>query len=182
MKSNLSQEQLGKSLDRRIRHLMIKTLEKFEDAFSDLENTREGNLFKGDLRTAFNDVLRAQRDELNDYVVEYRPLRLAEDNTVAITQTFMQSVQKVEFGFIGNKPYFSISASVDKIKVLNSLRSELDAGVIFMENEQTATLQIVGVVPCVDSVLIIMDRYRLHADVREKYKQWRSEVVKIYRS
>lgn len=182
MKNNPSQEQLIKSLDRRVRHLMIDTLEKFEDAFPDLENTREAQLYKANLRTAFNDVLRAQRDELRDYEVEYRPLRLTDDNTLAMTQTFMQSVQKIDFGFKNAIPYFIVYANQDKIKVLDALRSELNAGVIFMYDEHTAALQIVGVTACVDSVLIIMDRYRLHADVREKYKDWRREVVKVYRS
>ena len=67
MKNNPSRDQLTKSLDRRIRHLMIRSLEKFEDRFPDLDDTREGQIYKGDIRNAFNDVIRAQRDELREY-------------------------------------------------------------------------------------------------------------------
>lgn len=182
MKNNPSQEQLTKSLDRRIRHLMIETLQKFEDNFPNLDNSREGQLYKSSLRTSFNDVIRAQRDEIRDYEVEYCPLRLTDDNTIVMTQTFMESIQKVDFGFKDRVPYFAIYADKEKAKVLNALRRELDAGVIFIENDSIAVLQIVGITSCVDSVLNVMDRYRLHADVRERYRIWRDEVVKIYRS
>jgi len=192
MKHNPSRDQLSKSLDRRIRHLMIRTLERFEDVFPDIDRTREGQVFKGDIRTIFNDVLRAQRDELRDYEVEYRPLKLTHDNVLAMTQTFMQAVQGVNFGFTeettlstNSVPFMAIYASHDKAKVLDALRAEMGTGVI---SNRTSTLdgeglmlQIVGVQSCIDSVLPIMDRYRLHADVRSKYQDWRSEVVKAYR-
>lgn len=179
MKNNPSQEQLTKSLDRRIRHLMIRTLERFEDSFPDLDDTKEGQIFKGDIRNAFNDVLRAQRDEVRDYEVDYRPLRMNEDNTLSMTQTFMQTVQKIDFG-IRSEPFLTISASIDKRGVLDAIRSELNAGVI-CEEDGYIVLEIVGIEPCINSVIPILDRYRLHADVRAKYKTWRGQVVKLYR-
>lgn len=183
MKTNPSHEQLSKSLDRRIRHLMIKTLESFEEAFPQIANTSDGQRHKSGIRTIFNDIIRAQRDELLDYEVEYRPLRLSEDNILAITQTFMQTVQKIEFGMtLDSQPVFLIQASEDKLKVLDALRSELGAGVVCIDKPGIAILVVVGVEACVDSVLPVMDRYRMHADVREKYKLWREALVKLYRS
>lgn len=181
MKNNPSHEQLSKSLDRRIRHLMIKTLQTFEEAFPAIANDSEGQRYKSGLRTVFNEMMRAQRDELLDYEVEYRPLRLSDDNILAITQTFMQSIQKVNFGFIDKTPFMEIHAAPDKVKVLDALRSELDAGLVYMESG-VALLTVVGIQPCVDSVLPVMDRYRMHADVREKYRLWREALVKLYRS
>jgi LAGLIDADG endonuclease len=179
-KDNLSRDQLSKSLDRRIRHLMIRTLERFEDSFEDLNNTREGQVYKSDLRNMFNDVLRAQRDELLDYEIEYRPLRLTEDNTLAITQTFMQSVQKVEFGFKDSgKPHFSIYAASDKSKVLDALRAELGCGILYFNNNNVI-LNVVGISDCIISVIPLMDKYRLHVDVRKEYINWRQQVVDIY--
>lgn len=180
---NPSHEQLSKSLDRRVRHLMIKTLETFEAAFPEIANSSDGQRYKSGLRTIFNDMMRAQRDELLDYEIEYRPLRLSDDNILAITQTFMQSVQKIEFGFIGSddKPFMLIYAAGDKLKVLDALRSELNAGVVYLDKTGVAVLTVVGVSSCVNSVLPVMDRYRMHTDVREKYKAWREELVKLYR-
>src|ERR1700742_5206394 len=105
MKNNPSRDQLIKSLDRRIRHLMIQTLERFEDTFPSLDAVREGQVFKGDLRTMFNDVLRAERDELRDYEVDYRPLRMDDNNTLSITHTFLQSFQKITVD-VRDKPSF----------------------------------------------------------------------------
>lgn len=179
MKNSPSREQLTKSFDRRVRHLMISTLERFEDAFPDMDQTREGHVFKTDLRNAFNDVLRAQRDELLDYEVDYRPLRMNPDSTLAMTQTFMQTVQKITFD-IADKPSIKIYTSSDKGNVLEAIRSEFGTGVIY-ESDDGLVLEIVGVQSCVDSVLSIIDRYRLHADVRAKYRDWRSKVIELYR-
>lgn len=179
MKNNSSREQLTKSLDRRIKHLMIQALEKFEDTFPDLEDSREGRIFKGDLKNAFNDVIRAQRDELRDYEVDYRPLKLNDDNTLAMTQTFMHTVQRIEFG-TRDQPFIKFYGNLDSKYVLESLRNELEAGVIFVEND-SLILELVGIESCINSVLPLMDKYRLHANVSPRYCEWRSQVVKLYR-
>jgi len=193
MKTNPSREQLSKSFDRRTKHLMIRTLEKFEDTFPDLDETREGRIFKGDIRNAFNDVMRAQRDEIRDYDVDYRPLKMTDDNTLAMTQTFMQAVQGVNFGFseettlsLRVRPFFEIYAATNKRHILESLRTEFGTGAVSNINRtdtgEGLMLQIVGTQSCVDCVLPIMDRYRLHGVVEPKYAEWRDQVVKIYRS
>jgi len=134
MKTNPSRDQLSTSLDRRMRHLMIRTLERFEKSFSSIDQTRDGQVFKADLRTMFNDALRAQRDELNDYKIEYRPLHVTSDNTLAMTPTFLQTVQKVDFGFKSSgDPFVSIYASIDKANVLDALRIEMQHGLLHSE-------------------------------------------------
>jgi len=179
MKNNPSRDQLAKSLDRRVRHLMIRTLERFESSFSQQDETREGQLFKADLRTAFNDALRAQRDELNDYEIEYRPLRMTSD-TLAMTPTFLQSVQKVDFGFkLKGDPFFAVYGSIDKAVVLNALRAEMECGLLNQQNEH-AVLTVVGLEACVFSVLPLLDKYLLHPDVRKRYIAWREEITKLY--
>ena len=179
MKTNPSREQLTKSLDRRIKHLMIQVLEKFEDTFPDLEHSRDGMIFKGDLKNAFNDVIRAQRDEVRDYEVDYRPLKLTDDNTLTMTQTFMQTVQKIELSK-RKKPFIRFYGNLDSGRVLEALRDELNAGVIVVEND-SLVLELVGIDTCVNSVFKVMDRYRLHTSVSPRYCDWRSEVVKLYR-
>jgi hypothetical protein len=184
---NSSRDQLVRSSDRRIKHLMIQTLESFEDAFPDIDSTRDGEIFKAGLRTAFNDVMRAQRDELHDYEVEYRPLKLTNDNTLAVTRTFMQTVQKIEFG-IDNQPYMRICVSEEHANVLDAIRAEFGAGVLYdttdtlYQSDKQVVLEIVGVLSCVDRVLPRMDKYRLHPDVRKNYLRWRTEVVELYRN
>lgn len=178
---NPSREQLSKSLNRRIKHLMIRTLEKFEDAFPDLDRTKEGGIFKSDLRNIFNDVIRAQSDELRDYHVEYRPLHLSDDNILAMTQTFMKSVERIDFDIHLDKPYIRVHAGVAHRQVLEALRSEMNAGVVFGDGDGLV-LEIVGLKDVVRSVLPIMDRYRLHSSVGANYDQWRGQVVKLYRS
>jgi hypothetical protein len=159
---------------------MIQTLEGFETRFSELENTTDGQKFKAGLRTAFNDVMRAQRDELYDYDVEFRPMRADDDRPLSITKTFLETVQRMEFG-VSESPYFKIYGAVDRGKVLQAIRSEFGSGVVYEESE-SLVLEIVGIESCVNCVLPIMDRYRLHSGVRENYYQWREELIKLYRS
>jgi len=159
---------------------MIRTLEKFERAFPDAQEQHASQVFKGDLRTMFNDVLRAQRDELQDYQVDYRPLRLTDDNILAMTRTFMETVQKIEFS-IETAPSIRIYAGKDKGGVLDAIRAEFGTGVLYMSGE-SVVLEIVGTQSCVDCVLPIMDRYRLHESKRAEYRSWRQEVVRAYRS
>ena len=90
-KHNPSHEQLAKSQSRRTNALMVRLLEKFEDAFPDLERTHQGQVYKGTIKAMCNDVIRAARDELNDYVLDYRPLHLTEHNTLAMSRTFSGS-------------------------------------------------------------------------------------------
>jgi len=178
-KQNQSLDQLSKSLDRRSRHLMVQTLQRFEDSFPDVDNTRQGQVFKADLRNMFNDVMRAQRDELNDYEVEYRPLRMTDNGTLAMTQSFMQTVQKVEFGSRGSIPFMKIYSSTEYSRVLDAIRIEFDAGVLHYNTPQEVILEVVGAHDCV-SVLNVMDRYRLHEKTGLIYREWRSKVVKVY--
>lgn len=179
-KSNPSRDQLSKSLDRRVRHLMIRTLERFEDAFPTEDESREGHIFKGDLRNMFNDVLRAQRDELHDYEIEYRPLRMTDDNVLAMTPTFLQTVQKVKFDFRDKVPYIQIFAHTDRVRVLDAVRSEFGSGILYYNTQEEVVLEIVGVLNCVDSVLPLLDRVSLHVGIRTSYAQWRQKVVKAY--
>lgn len=179
-KQNPSLEQLSKSIERRSRNLMIKTLEKFENAFPDVDSTRHGQIFKTDLRNMFNDVIRAQRDELYDYEVEYRPLRLSDNGTLAMTQAFMQTVQKIDFGFRDKVPYLKIYSGIDHARVLDAIRIEFDAGVLYHLDDGSIVLEIVGTKTCAECVLVLMDKYRLHDKTISAYRSWRSEVVKAY--
>lgn len=183
-KSNPSREQLSKSQTRRIGSLMVRTLQRFEDTFPSFANSREGKIYKGDLKGMFNDVIRAARDELTDYVVEYRPLRLTENNTLIMSRTFLQTAKVIDFSFTANgEPSITFRASQDKLPILEAMRTEFGTGVVFnLANEDSAVLQIVGTEACVNCVLSVMDKYRVHQDLRDKYREWRQAVVERYRS
>lgn len=172
---------LSKSQSRRISHLMIRCLQKFEEVFPDLEDSPDGRRFKGDLRNAFNDAMRAARDELNDYDVEYRPMRMGDDNILALTRTMMETVRRVSFG-VSDKtglPFMTMSASTSKGKVLDAVRAEFGCGVIVSE-DSVLRLVIVGTQDCVNRVIPIMDKYRLAEGVRDQYRVWREAVVRAY--
>lgn len=178
-KQNYSRDQLIRSTERRTKHLMIQTLEGFEDRFPELENSNDGQKFKAGLRTAFNDVMRAQRDELYDYDLQYRPMRV-DDNNLAVTKTFIETVQRMEFG-LSDSPFFRIYGAKDRRRVLQAIRTEFDSGVVHEERDGLV-LEIAGIDSCINCVLPIIDRYRLHSTVREEYHLWRQELVKLYRS
>lgn len=170
-------------MDRRLRHLMVQSLEKFEDTFPDLEESKEGQLFKNDLKNAFNDAMRAQRDEIRDYDVEYRPLKIDSNNILYITQTFLQTIQNIRFGFtnISDEPMVEIMAALSHIKVIDALRSEIEAGII-LRSDNMCTLCVVGLEDCVNKILPIMDKYTLHNKVRKQYLDWKQEIIEIYKT
>jgi hypothetical protein len=177
MRQNLSKDQLKKSVERRVKHLMVQTLSNFDQSF---EKSRTGDIFKSTLKTACNDVIRAQRDELNDYEVEYRPLRLTDDNVLALTKTFMETVQRIDF-VEGKNPRMIIRANKEKWKVMSAIRSEIGTGILYISGDEVR-LEIVGLQSCVDFVLPVMDNYVINQDVRSRYTAWRLYIVNQYRS
>lgn len=180
-KINPSRDQLLKSSERRLRFMMIRTLESFERRFDDIEDSKDGKLFKNDVRNMFNDAMRAQRDELYDYEVDYRPLKVGDDSSLILSRSFLESVRAIDFSIFDGKPSMRIFASEDKHKILSAVRQEFGAGVIYKRDDKLI-LEIAGTQDCANCVLFIMDKYRLSDQVREKYKNWREEVVKYYRS
>jgi hypothetical protein len=177
---NQSNEQLSRSIERRCKHLMVQMLEGFERRFDDLAESRDGRLFKSDIRTACNDVMRATRDELGEYTVEYTPLRLDTNNVLALTRQFLETVQKVEFGQ-DKLPWIRFYASEEHGRVLGAVRAEFGEGIVIKQDD-ALVLEIVGLNSCVRSVLPIMDRYRFQPGVRDSYVTWRKGVEDAYRS
>lgn len=178
-----SRQQLARSGERRVKSLMVRTLEKFESLYPAIQRTREAGIFKGDIKTMFNDVIRAHRDELNDYEIDYRPMRVTNDDRLALTRTFMSTVQRVEFDFTTEQgsPTVKVYAHADNLDILRAIRSEFNAGVIYA-SDTSVVLEIVGLQDCVKCVLPIMDSYGLHTSVQKSYQSWRRAVVRDYRS
>lgn len=174
MVDSRSKRVLTNSLDRRMKHVMVRLLEEFDKRFRE---TDDGNLFKIDLKHAMNDMMRASRDEINDYDVEYRPVRVRADNTLSMTKDFMESIECLEF--FEEPISFRIEASKDKAKVLEALRSELGVGVTLLDDNDKAVYAVHGVRDCL-ATLPFLDKYRLTPNVRAQYVQWRSHLVYSY--
>jgi hypothetical protein len=173
-----SREQLLKSSERRIKHLMVQTLTKFEDRFNDLANSNYGEIFKADLRNAFNDAIRAQRDELYDYQIEYRPLKFNQDNTIIATKSFLNTVQNIEF-INDARPGIKMLATVEDARVLDAIRNEMGVGVLY--NVQNGIIfEIRGLEDSINCVLPLLDRCKFNEGVRQKYLNWRKTVVLQY--
>jgi hypothetical protein len=159
---------------------MVQMLEGFERRFDDIAESRDGRLFKSDIRTACNDVIRSTRDELREYTVEYTPLRLDANNVLALTRQFLETVQKVEFGHRG-APWIRFYAGPEHGRVLGAVRAEFGDGIL-IDEDKSLVLEIVGLDSCVRSVLPIMDKYRFQPGVRDNYVTWRKGVEDAYRS
>ncbi len=176
MQNNKSHQLLSSSIERRLKHLMIQMLTKFENNFADFKDEQNGSLFRSDIKTAVNDVIRATRDELRDYHIEYRPLRLAEDNILSITTTFLETVKKIDFT---DKPSIRIYSHQNKAHILDAIRSEFGAGVLYFIEESTV-LEVAGLATCINTVIPVMDRYKFANEVRPKYLEWRNKLVQSY--
>jgi hypothetical protein len=158
---------------------MVTTLSKFEDAYPDLQRQDDARRFKGTVRTVFNEAIRATSDELTDYEIDFRPLRVT-DSAITLTRTFMETVQKVDFTLLNDVPCIEIHAGLNKVSVLNAIRAELEGGIVY-KNDEDLVLSIAGVDDCVE-VIPAFDKYRMLPDVRERYRDWRENVVKLYRN
>lgn len=177
MKKNQSHQTLSTSMTRRVYNLMTRTLSNFDRNFNFVDVDTAEN-FKHDLKNSFNDVIRAMRDELEDYDIDYRPFRYREDNIVAITTTFMSTIQKIDFT---DKPSIKIYSSIEKVRVLDAVRNEFGTGVLYFDDDGISiVLEIVGLRSCIDFVIPIMDKYKLSNSVKEIYVKWRESLVKQY--
>lgn len=173
---NKSHQLLSASIERRLKHLMIQLLTKYEYEHPAIKETQKGVFYRNEIKTALNDVMRATRDELRDYEIEYRPLRIDEDNKLCMTADFLESIKQIEFT---EKPSFKIRVSRDKLKLLNSVRDELSCGVLYYVQD-SIMLEVIGITDCINRVIPIMDNYTFNPTVREKYINWRAYLVNKY--
>lgn len=171
---------LTSSIEKRLNNLMVRLLTDFETKFSDIKNSEAGQRYRFDVKTMVNDVLRATRDELNDYDIEYRPLRINANNTISMTTTFMQSIESVDFVVSeANCPSLIMRADQSAEKVMAAVRKELNCGVLYIQENQVI-LQVSTIMNCAEKVLPFIDKYMLSPKLREKYKVWRACVVEAY--
>ncbi len=65
---------------------------------------------------------------------------------------------------------------------MDAVRNEFGTGVLYIDdsNPNSIILEIVGLKPCIDIVIPIMDKYKLHTSVKDIYVNWRESLVKQY--
>lgn len=176
MKRLTSSQLLSHSIKTRLNHTMIDILSKFESAFPDFKDEEDGTLFRHNVKNVMNDAIRATLQQLDEYAVEYRPLRFNPDHTLSLSSSFLATVKKMEFT---DNPSFRLHGARDKASILSAIRAELGAGVVHSDGEGLV-FEVVGLEKCVDCVLPFLDRYRLNADVQQEYVKWRQTVVTGY--
>jgi hypothetical protein len=175
-----SKEVLTESLERRMKHMMVQLLNQFDDRFADLGDTNAGRLFKFDIKNQFNDAIRATRDEIRDYDVEYRPVRFNPDNTLSVTKTFIEGVQAITFDDL--KPGMDIytADTPQNLRILHAIQRELGGGIVYKETNGGLAFRVRGLEICINSVIPFMDLYNLLTDVRIEYVNWKKRVISLY--
>lgn len=168
-----SRDVLTKSVETRMRHCMVALLEQFDKRFPD---NAQGGLFKNDIKNKMNDMIRCTREEMRDYDIEHRPLKIAPDGHVSVTRTFIEALEGIGFS---DTPRVQLRAAQDRLQVLQSVRNELGAGIVHTDGEQ-AYLTISGSADCVNYAVPFLDKYALTSNVRAAYKQWRARLVTDY--
>jgi hypothetical protein len=176
MTEKYAKDVLVGSLGRRLKHLMVKTLDDFDRYFPTNADSEVGGMFKFNLRNAFNDAIRANRDELNDYDLTYKPLKVAVDGTLSVTKAFAEAMESIVF----STDPVSVSISSDKknAAILESIKAEFGVGLAYLENDR-AIFMVSGVPDCV-KITAFFDRYRLTASIRKEYVAWRTNLVHLY--
>lgn len=170
-----SKTQLSHSVERRLNNVMVTILDQFEYLFSDLKDSDDGKKFRFNIKNILNDVIRASKAELDEYTVEYRPLRI-EGNTFSLSKSSLDLFQEVKFYSRG---IVELIADIKKIKELNAVREELGVGVL-RKNNDSVSLIISGVNNCINKVIPFLDCYTLISKYRSEYSSWREIMVKEY--
>jgi hypothetical protein len=176
-----SKDVLTESLERRMKHIMVQLLNQFDERFPDLREDQQGRLFKFDIKNQFNDAIRATRDEIRDYDIEYRPIRFNPDNTLSVTKAFIEGVQHIYFNSISPGIKILAAFSPDNCRILEAIRRELGTGIVYssMDNK-TVTFSVNGLENCIDAVIPFMDLYKLLSPVQSEYTAWRNIVIGVY--
>jgi hypothetical protein len=177
LKNTKSRSELARNIEQRAKHVMVSLLNKFEQEFPEIKDSRKGGVFRYDIKNKINDFVRATRDELNDYDIAYRPLKVNPDNSLSVTVNFMETIKLIKFWA---EPGVTIHADKSKYQLLDAVRAELGTGAVFIEGDK-AVLEIYGLNDCIKYVIPFLDHYKLNADVNVKYLSWRSKVIGNYR-
>ncbi len=175
-----SKEVLTESLERRMKHIMVQLLNQFDDRFPDLTDSQHGRLFKFDIKNQFNDAIRATRDEVRDYDIEYRPVRFNPDNTLSVTKAFIEGIQTITF--IDTRPGMDIyvANTQQNLRILQAIRRELGGGIVCLEGTGSLAFRIHGLEQCINSVIPFMDLYNLLTDVQVEYVAWKKKIISWY--
>ncbi len=171
-----SHDILSKSQSRRLTYLLGKTLQMIDDSFP--ESNTSINL-KHSIKTVFNDVIRSQRDELEDYSVEYTPLRFKDDNILCLSSTMLSVINNIKFELSPARVLFFSNG--DKFRPLNAIRSEIDAGIISYCDNNSLLLEVVGLYDCINKVIPVLDRFILSDKDKVNYIEWRRQLIALYR-
>lgn len=166
---------LTKSLTRRFRHAMVRILDEYDARHPDSDGDT-GKLFKVDVKNMLNDMIRCTSSEMGDYDVSYRPVRFNNDNSLSVTRTFLESLERVEFG---DEPSVRFIADMSRRNVLQSLRDELGAGVLYQYGDSCVYV-VTGAEACIDFAIPFLDRYKLHGSKQAEFKEWRKGLVEAY--
>lgn len=166
---------LTKSLTRRLRHAMVRILHEYDARHSDSDGD-VGTLFKVDVKNMLNDMIRCTSSEMDDYDISYRPVRFNNDNSLSVTRTFLESLERIEFS---DQPSVRFIADMSRRNVLQSLRDELGSGVLYQDGD-SCVYAVVGAEACTDFAIPFLDRYRLHRSKQEEFKEWRRKLVDRY--
>jgi len=175
-----SKEILTESIERRMKHVMVQLLKQFEERFPALSDDQYGRLFKFDIKNQFNDAMRATRDEIRDYDVEYRPMRFNPDNTLSVTRAFMESINTITFNDTRPGMRICTGNNPQNFRILEAIRREFGAGIVYKENNGCYTFDIYGLDNCINVVIPFMDLYKLLSSVQTEYQAWRKKVVTMY--
>ena len=176
----VSNNTLTQSLERRMKHIMVQLLNQFDDRFPSLEDSQEGRLFKFDIKNQFNDAIRATRDELRDYDIEYRPVRFNPDNTLSVAKAFIEGVHSITFNDLWPGMRIIARNEPQNLQIMHAIRRELKKGVVYQDESGSLVYDIYGLETCVDVAIPFMDLYRLVSDVQVEYANWRKKVIEQY--
>lgn len=164
----------NKNIRRRFNGALAGILSAFEKNFPELQKNDMAIKFKGFVRNAINDAVRASCDELLD-----ADGISSDSHSIKFSPSIAALVKDVKILFNHNGRGLTLFVERSKDRILLEIQDEIGAGIIHYEEDQCRYI-LAGIHTCVDYAIPFLDNYPFTPEQLESYKIWRSWVVSTY--
>ena len=164
-----------KTVQKRVIFLCAKFFELMEKGIPDLLKEEKWQEIRTKMLDLCNDIVRANTEDLEDASMVFRPLAVSFDkNKVTCSVKLIATLRGMTF--ILNPPSLTIKTDMKNSYLLDCVREELGIGVT--ECDFDKYIYSVKGDDC-KIILIVLDKIVMTSQIREKYLEWRSEVVHL---
>lgn len=163
-----------KNIDRRYKSAMATILSAFEHNFPREHSSDLGMKFKGLVKNAINDSIRACRDELLDSSgID------SSDSRIKFSADMVSLLSQIEFIFNTNGRSMMLRTAKENSEIIHNIYEEIGCGIIHFV-DGNCNYVISGIDSIVNDAVPFFDNYPFTSEQKSNYLQWRQWVVAFY--